>query len=230
MHSALARDHCCEEVELSIEERDAAITGSVFVIEPVSFVAASLTSALSSLAREVEVFENGDEFFAHVDPDVWGCLLLPLRSLGGEGVRILEDLSRRGMAIPVILIDSDGGAMGTVDVLDRQLHPAGASAKKSLAERVRRSLDERSRRRQRRLARAELRARLARLSDRELEVTQRVAKGQPNKVIAFELEISERTVEVHRANAMRKLAASSAAELVRIFLLGGDSELGPSWD
>jgi FixJ family two-component response regulator len=230
MHSALARDHWCEEGALPIEEQGAAVAGSVFLIEPVSFVAASLSSALASLALEIEVFENGEEFFARVDPDRWGCLLVRLHSLGGEGIRILEELGRRGMAIPVILVDSDGAAMATVDLVGSEPGRVQTGVRKALAQRVRRSLDERSRRRQWQLTRAELRARLARLSDREREVAERVAAGQANKVIAFELGISERTVEAHRAHAMRKLAASSAAELVRIVLLSGDSELGASWD
>lgn len=230
MHSALARDDWSERLEFPVEQRGAATAGGVFLVEPVSFVAASLSSALASLALEVEVFENGDEFFARVDPDAWGCLLLRLHSLGGEGIYILEELGRRGMAIPVVLVDSAGGAMATVDVVEREPGPVDAGVRKALAERVRRSLDERSRQRQRRLTRAELRARLARLSGREREVAERVAAGQANKVIAFDLGISERTVEAHRAHAMRKLAASSVAELVRIFLLGGDSEEGASWD
>lgn len=230
MQSALVRDPRCEELAPAVEERGAFFAGTVFLVEPVSFVAASLSSALTSLALDVEVFENGDEFFAHADPDASGCLLLSLRLPDGEGADILEELNRRGMAIPVILIDSYGKAIATVDMLDCEPRPAGSGIRESLADRVRRSLGEESRRRQCRVARAELRGRLAGLSRREREVAERVAKGQSNKVIAFELGISDRTVEAHRARAMRKLAASSTAELVRIFVLGGDSELGTSWD
>jgi two-component system response regulator FixJ len=230
MYAALARDRRCEELEPAVEERGALVAGTVFLVEPVTFVAASLSSALASQALDVEVFENGDDFFAHLDPDAWGCLLLRLHSLDGEGVDILEELNRRGMAIPVLLIDSHGKMIATVDMLDREARPSGAGARESLAHRVRRSLGERSRRRRCRVARAELRDRLARLTCREREVAEGVVKGQPNKVIAFDLGISEKTVEAHRARAMRKLAAGSAAELVRILLLGGDSELGMNSD
>ena len=81
-----------------------------------------------------------------------------------------------------------------------------------------------SRRRQRSLARAELRARLAALTEREREIAELIAKGDANKVIAYDLGISERTVECHRSKIMQKIGARSVVDLVRLVLLAADPD------
>ncbi len=197
---------------------------TVFVVEPHPGSQRSISWILRSADFDVVDFGCGEDFLAGLDDETAGCLLVNLRLPGMSGVAVLEELGRRGIAMPVILLTGYGEAMaaveafrsGAFDVVDEAFDLA-------VVERVRRALSVDSRRRQRSLARAELRARLNSLSRREREIAERIADGQANKVVAYDLGISERTVECHRARIMTKLGARSVVDLVRIVLLACDS-------
>jgi FixJ family two-component response regulator len=125
--------------------------------------------------------------------------------------------------LPVIFITGHGDVPMAVEAMQRGAFdflqkPFGDD---DLAERIRRAL---ARDRELRAAigeKSQIRARLARLTPRERQVLELVASGKPNKVMAAELGVSQRTVEIHRAHVMKKMGASSLAQLVRMRLVAG---------
>ena len=196
---------------------------TVFVVESQPQSQRSLTWILRSAGFDVVDYRSGEDFLAGFDGDTAGCLLVNLRLPGMSGVAVLEELGRRGVVIPVILMTGYGEAIaaveafrsGAFDVVDEAFDMA-------LIERVRHALGADVRRRQRSLARAEMRARLSSLTAREREIADLLTKGCANKVIAYDLGISERTVECHRARIMQKIGARSVVDLVRVVLVAAD--------
>lgn len=196
---------------------------TVFVVEPQPQSQRSLSWVLRSADFDVVDFRNGEDFLDSVDERTAGCVLINFRLPDLSGVAVLEELGRRGIAIPVILMTGYGESAaaveafrsGAFDVIDEAFDAA-------LVERVRRALTVDVRRRQRMLARAEMRARLSHLTMRERQIAGLLAQGCANKVIAYDLGISERTVECHRAKIMQKTGARSVADLVRVVLLAVD--------
>lgn len=204
---------------------DEAGQATVFVVEAETKSQRSLSWVLRSAGLDVVDYASGEDFLANFDDETTGCLLVNLRLPGMSGVAVLEELGRRGATIPVILLTGYGESMaaveafrsGAFDVVDEAFDVA-------LVERVQRALGAEARRRQRTLARAEMRARLAGLTVREREIAELVAKGCANKVVAYDLGISERTVECHRAKIMQKIGARSVVDLVRVVLLATDPD------
>ncbi len=198
---------------------------TVYVIEPDSGVMRSISWIFQSAGFDVCEFRRGEDLFEVLTSEVVGCVLVNLNLPGMSGVAVLEELGRRGVTMPVILLTGYGEPVaaieafraGALDVVDKPFDTA-------LLERVRRALSAEVRRTQRRLAQAELRARLSNLTDREREIAELIARGDANKVIAYDLGISERTVECHRARVMQKLDVKTVVELVRIVLLAGESD------
>jgi FixJ family two-component response regulator len=134
------------------------------------------------------------------------------------GLQLQEELNRRGVELPIIFITGHGDIPMAVEAMRRGAldfirKPFGED---DLLERIKEALAHDAAGRNQRTAEAELRARYASLSPRELEVFNRVADGQANKVVAIELGISERTVEIHRAQVMKKMGARTLAQLVRM--------------
>ncbi len=138
-----------------------------------------------------------------------------------EGWTVQEELARVGVELPVIVMTGYGDVGTAVSMLKRGAFdffekPFSDAA---LFERVQQAMELDSARRRRHAQREAVTKRLAGLTAREREVFDQVVIGKPNKVVASEFGISEKTVEVHRARVMQKLGAASLAELVRIDLL-----------
>jgi len=134
------------------------------------------------------------------------------------GLQLQEELNRRGVELPIIFITGHGDIPMAVEAMRRGAldfirKPFGED---DLLERIKEALAYDAAGHDKRSAETELRSRFASLSPRELEVFNRVADGQANKVVAIELGISERTVEIHRAQVMKKMAARTLAQLVRM--------------
>lgn len=201
------------------------VPSTVFVVEAEPQSQRSLSWVLRAAGFDVVDFRSGEDFLAAFDDVGAGCLLVNLKLPGMSGVTVLEELGRRGVTMPVILMTGYGESMaaveafrsGAFDVVDEAFDMA-------LVEQVRRALGADARRRQRNMARAEMRARLNSLTAREREIAELLAQGCANKVIAYDLGISERTVECHRARIMQKLGARSVADLVRVVLVATDPE------
>ncbi len=199
-------------------------SGTVYVVDDDYDVRESLCMLLRSLGMRAAAFASAGEFLGAAGPDPEGCLVADVRMPGMSGLELQQELARRGIPLPVIVITGHGDvptavtAMkgGAVDFLQKPF------SDQALLDRVHGALRLYAAGRARRALAEELSARLAGLTPREREVLQRVAAGKPNKIIARELGLSTRTVEIHRARVMKKMRARSLADLVRMTDAAGD--------
>jgi FixJ family two-component response regulator len=165
----------------------------------------------------VETFDSGETFLAAFNESMSGCVVLDVRMPGMSGLELYERLSEKGFALPVIFVTGHGDVPMAVSALKK-----GASdfIEKPFNDRdMLRLIDqclssERSQRVKRQRS-ADIQRRVDHLTHREREVLDLIVLGKLNKQIADELGISIKTVEVHRARVMEKMAAGSLAELVQ---------------
>jgi FixJ family two-component response regulator len=198
-------------------------TPTVFVVDDDEGVRSALALLLKSMGQPAATYASAADFLADYDAERPGCALLDVRMPGMSGLELQDELNRRGVVLPVIFITGHGDVPMAVEAMQRGAFdflqkPFGDD---DLAERIRRAL---ARDRELRAAigeKSQIRARLARLTPRERQVLELVASGKPNKVMAAELGVSQRTVEIHRAHVMKKMGASSLAQLVRMRLVAG---------
>lgn len=184
----------------------------------------AMSRTVSAAGWTVETFASGSDFLDSArELERPGCILLDVRMPGMSGLAVQQRLDEKGAHPPVVLVSgySDTAAVvrgmkaGAVDFLEKPF-----SSQQLLAA-VEAAVERDAALRRRRDRTLEARGRLDRLTRREREVAGLVAQGRLNKQIAADLGISQRTVEVHRQNLMRKLGADSVADLVRIVV---DSE------
>jgi FixJ family two-component response regulator len=194
-------------------------------VEPVVLVVdddASLRSTVSSLLRstglQVLTFGSVAEFLEASLPPEAGCLILDIRLPGQSGLELQAELVREDVRIPIIFLSGYGDVPMTVQAMK-----AGAVdfltkpfSDKELLGAVTVALDLDATRRRDENHLSDLQARYESLSNREREVMAHVTSGLLNKQTAYEMGLSEITVKVHRGNMMRKMAARSLPELVRM--------------
>lgn len=166
-------------------------------------------------------YPSADAFLSAL-PVAEGCILTDVRMPGMTGLELVRELDRRRVTLPVIVMTGHGDVplaveamkAGVVDFLEKPFDDNHllSSIREALASRAEAEEDAR---------RQEAQDRLSQLSPRERDVLSGVVQGKLNKQIAFELEISPRTVEIYRANLMAKTGARNIAELMRIALAAG---------
>lgn len=189
----------------------------VYVVDDDESIRQALDALLRSVGLRVESFESAQEFLAHQKDDVPSCLILDVRLRGESGLAFQEQITNSDVRIPIVFMTGHGDiamtvkAMkaGAVDFLakpfrDQDMLDAVANG---LARDGQRLATEQST--------AALRAAYDSLTPREREVMGFVVSGWMNKQIAFELNLSEVTVKIHRGQVMRKMAARTVADLVR---------------
>jgi two-component system response regulator FixJ len=193
------------------------------VIDDDEAVRESIRFLLRTAHLTVKTYETASAFLA-VAPTVGsGCIITDVRMPGMSGLDLLRRLKEMGLRLPVIVITGHGDVplaveamkFGAVDFLEKPFHDDVLLAS------VRSALDRSEASTQLETERAEIRARIALLTNREHEVLDGLVAGHPNKIIAFDLNISPRTVEIYRANVMTKMKAGSLSELVRMALVAG---------
>lgn len=189
----------------------------IFVIDDDDGQRDSLVWLLESHGHTVKHFSGAREFLAAWDGDPAGCLLLDVRMPGMSGLELFEELTRRHSTLPVILITGHGDVAMAVSALKKGAadfieKPFSAEEMlKTVANCLARESEEREYRR----TRADTALRLAQLTAREREVLDLIIAGKLNKQIADVLNISIKTVEVHRARVMEKMKVTTMASLVR---------------
>jgi two-component system response regulator FixJ len=198
----------------------------VHVVDDDGAVRRSLALLLRSAGFTVETHESGDVFLrAAAAPGGlrFGCVLLDLQMPGMDGLAVQREMAARGLGLPVVVVTAHGDVPLAVQAMR-----AGASdfiEKPYVGEAIIQAADAALARGEEVRARAreaaEAAARVAALTPREADVLRRLVAGRQNKVIARDLGISPRTVEIHRANLMERLGASSLSEAVRIALAAG---------
>jgi FixJ family two-component response regulator len=197
--------------------------GKVYVVDDELAVRRSLRWLLESAGMQVEAYENGDEFIEHYDGEGPACLILDLMMPGKTGLELQQELAQRGTELPIIFLTGQGKVPDAVKALKQGAFEflEKPFSDDVLLERIRAALQHDESRQAERADQAKSVARISGLTRREREVVARVASGLPNKVIAMELGLSPRTVEVYRAQAMRKTGAKSLAELVQLVVKTG---------
>ena len=193
----------------------------VFVIDDDEAVRDSMGMLLDSADLAYRCFDSADAFFEQHVSTQRGCLVLDIRMPGMTGLELQQRLTETGSALPIIFITGHGDVPMAVEAMrqgafDFLRKPVNES---DFLERIQLALDQESDSWLHKLDRDDSRQRIASLTEREDEIFQLVAQGIANKAIAVDLGISERTVEVHRAQVMKKLDTKTLAQLVRIYLL-----------
>lgn len=194
---------------------------TVFVVDDDDAVRDSLSLLLKSVGLHTRCFESADAFLGDYDPAQLGCLLLDIRMPGMSGIDLQRELLRREASIPIIFITAHGDIQMAVDAVQ---HGAVDFIQKpfddrELVSKVKATLADSARHHDEDRERYEIRQRSATLTAREREVMSQVVQGKANKVIASDLGVSQRTVEIHRARVMEKMKAGSLAQLVRMVLI-----------
>lgn len=195
----------------------------VYVVDDDASLRNSLRFLLSNHGRQITSFSSGEEFLAGADRLESGPVLLDVRMEGMDGIEVLAELARRRSDLPVIIITGHGdiamavSAMksGAFDFLTKPFARADLLAVLAQADaRIASGLATEEHR-------TTARSRLERLTRREHQVLNELARGLPNKSIGHDLGISSRTVEIHRANAMKKLGVHSFPDALRIAFAAG---------
>ncbi len=190
----------------------------VYVVDDDEAVRDGLRRLLESVGLEVSTHADALEFLDRYVPESPGCLLLDMRMPGMGGLDLQDELRERGIALPVIIITGHGDVPaavralkgGALDFIQKPFNP------QALLDRVQQAIEQDRTLRQQVAARSDALQKLSRLTAREREVMEMLLTGKANKVIAINLDISERTVEFHRANIMKKMNARSLAQLMSL--------------
>ena len=193
---------------------------TIFVVDDDAAVRDALKLLLRSVGHAVETFGSAQEFLDAYGEDRAGCLVLDIRMPGMAGLELQQKLNEKHSILPIIFIAGHGDVpmaveamqAGAVDFIQKPFRD------QDLIDRINQALEKDSSNRAALGERNDIRRRLETLTPREREVLDLVVHGKANKVIAGDLKLSQRTVEIHRARVMEKMQASSLAHLVRMVL------------
>lgn len=201
-----------------------ALDATVFIVDDDASVREALAWLLRSRQLPSECYAGGEEFEALLqqgfEPAQPCCLLLDVRMPGLSGLALFEKLAARGLAeaMPVIFLTGHADVPTAVDMVKRGAFDFCEKpfSDNALVDRVEQAIAQSAQVLAARREQRELVARLGELTERERDVMQLVARGLPNKLIADQLSISVRTVEVHRARVFDKMEVKSAVELANV--------------
>lgn len=190
----------------------------VYVVDDEQAVRRSASFMLKTSGFSVECWESGEDFLKVAASLAPGCVLLDVRMAGMDGLAVQDQLKSRGIMLPVIIVTGHGDVglavramkSGAIDFIEKPFEKAVIvnaieQAHRLVADRA--QMDSMA---------EQARARLNVLTPREMDVLHGLVEGRANKVIAYDLGISPRTVEIHRANLMAKLGVHSLSEALRI--------------
>ena len=191
---------------------------TIYIVDDDEGVRNSLRFLLKSVGHVCQTLASANEFLETYQPKQPGCLILDVRMPGMSGLELQQQLNLRGAIIPVIFITGHGDVPMAVEAMQ---HGASDFLQKpfrdqDLLDRIQRALERDARNRAALTEHERIRASFDSLTPREREVLALITRGKSNKVMAAELGVSQRTVEIHRARVMDKTGAASLAQLVRM--------------
>ena len=198
----------------------AAAAPIVYVIDDDDGMRRALSLLLSTVGYKTLVFATPSDFLAHFDSDTHGCLVLDIRMPGMSGLELQQHLNRTGSMLPVIFITGHGDVPMAVQAMKEGAFEfiQKPFRDQDLLDRINHALQQDTESRNNLARRADVVRRMETLTPRERQVMDMVVDGSANKVIAIDLNLSERTVEIHRAKVMEKMGARSVAHLVKLHL------------
>lgn len=197
----------------------------VHLVDDDDAIRRSVGFMLKTSGFHVRTYESGAELIKSVPELEPGCVLLDIRMPGMDGLEVQAALKEKGVALPVIIMTGHGDVRlavqamkaGAIDFIEKPFEKQVLlSALEQGGQRLKRSAGNRE-------SADEATVRLNALTSREREVLDGLAKGLPNKSIAYDLGISPRTVEIHRANLMMKLGVRSLSEALRLAFAAQDT-------
>jgi FixJ family two-component response regulator len=194
---------------------------TVFVVDDDAGARESVVALVGLKGLKAEGFSSAEEFLAQYDPTRKGCVVIDVRMAGMSGLDLLQKLKARKSSLPVVVITGYADvpmavrAMqeGAITFLEKPCQ------EQELWQAITQALEIEQNQHAQRKQRTELEARLASLTEDELEVFRRLLAGHANKRIASDLDIGLRTVELRRSNIMKKMQATSLPDLVRMAIL-----------
>ncbi len=195
----------------------------IYVIDDDDAVRQSLEFLLKTASFTARGFDSAKAFLDVLPQGGSGCVITDVRMAGMTGIELLRHLKEIEIDLPVIVVTGHGDVslaveamkIGAVDFLEKPFDD------KLLLTAVRSALAGNALAAERKMQIAELQEKLDTLSTRERQVLEGLVAGKANKIIAFDLGISPRTVEIYRANVMTKLNANSLSDLVRMAMTAG---------
>jgi two-component system response regulator FixJ len=192
----------------------------VFIVDDDAGVRSSIRVLMKSIGLAATPFASAKEFLEAYNPHQPGCLVLDIRMPGMSGLELQQELNERGAVIPVIFITGHGDVPMAVEAMR---HGAFDFLQKpfrdqDLIDRIQKALELDRETRENLREHGRIRARIASLTPREKEVLELLTAGKANKMMAQDLGLSQRTVEIHRAHVMEKMGAKSVAQLVRMVM------------
>lgn len=190
----------------------------VFVVDDDEAICESLRLLIGDIGLEVRTFTSARQFLEEYDSSRPGCLVLDVRMSGISGLELQARLNETGIPIPTIIITGHADVPMAVEAMK-----AGATdfiekpfRDQVLLDSIQKAIDLDLRIRRRRREHQDVQSRLTLLTQREREVMDRLVAGKSTKSIAFDLGISQKTVDFHRANILDKIGVSSVVELLRL--------------
>jgi FixJ family two-component response regulator len=191
---------------------------TVLIVDDDDAVRDSLGFLMKSIGIESRGFASAIDFLEFYDEKVAGCLVLDIRMPGMSGLELQDRLNEMNAILPIIFITGHGDVpmavealkKGAVDFIQKPFRD------QDLIDRINHALEQDHDSRSMMMERRHILDRIDGLTSREKEVMDLVVQGKPNKIIAADLNVSQRTVEIHRARVMEKMEASSLAHLVRM--------------
>jgi two-component system response regulator FixJ len=199
------------------------MTASILIVDDDADVRDSLRALLESAGFTVRDFGSAKRVLEDTTVADGACLIADIRMPDMDGLTLQEELARRQVGLPVIIVTGHGDiplavrAMraGAIDFIEKPFDD------ELLLESIQRALDHGKENRSQTLLAQTAAARIALLTEREQQVLECLVRGLSNKIIAYELDISPRTVEIHRAHVMEKMQARSLSEVVRLAFAAG---------
>jgi two-component system response regulator FixJ len=199
---------------------------TVFLVDDDPAVRDALRLLMESVSLPVQAYATAWEFLDTYDPGQPGCLVLDVRLPGMSGLELQKELNARKIYLPVIIITGHGDVpmavramkAGAFDFLEKPFND------QELLDRIHQAIRRDLRRREREAQRDLIAARVALLTPREREVLNMTVAGKTNQMIAEELHISRKTLDIHRSKIMEKMQAQGVADLIRLALLAEKSD------
>lgn len=191
---------------------------TVFVVDDDEAVRHFLRGLIVSVNLRVQAYASAQEFLEAYQQGSPGCLVLDIRMPGMSGLELQQELNARGIDLPIIVLTGHGSVQvavhamkaGAIDFIEKPFN------NELLLDRVQKAVAKSVNAYEDRLKQDEILRRQNSLTPREHQVLDLVVAGESNKRIARRLQISDKTVEIHRANVMEKMQARSLADLVKM--------------